>query len=105
MLEIVLHEAVVEDEGEGVDNQGGVVHYLQHRRVPVYPGRVGDGPPLEFEHPLPLDVVVDNKDDEGQDLAEGKPDEEDGEEDEDGHLAFNSVLKFLLVLLALHVEQ
>ena len=38
MLEIVFHEAVIEDEGEGVNNQGSIVHGLKHGCVPVYPG-------------------------------------------------------------------
>ena len=48
-------------------------------------------------------MIVDNQHNQGQDLAEGKSDEEDGEKYKDSHLAFNSVLKFLLVVFTLYM--
>ena len=101
MLEIILHETVIEDKGEWVDNQGSVVHGFEHGCVPVYSGRVRDRPPLEFERPPPLNMIIDGKYNKGQDLAEGKSDEKDGEEDKDSHLTFDSIFNFFLIVLAL----
>ena len=46
-------------------------------------------------------MIIDGKYNKGQDLAEGKSDEKDGEEDKDSHLTFDSIFNFFLIVLAL----